>query len=481
MAQKNSVKDVRLNKVPISEFTIIARNDNLILNWVIYFISRPKLAMSLCLILQLAFYNCFDKRTEYRIAAGSPGTSYHDVGKNIAEILLKQTPYHVRVLSQPVIIDGDSIELSAINNCRIVSEGLAEFAISQNDLPLHPASAVPGVQKLSNLRSVIPLYSQIFFIIYKENLKPSTLKDLIVGREIAIGPRQSGTAYLAKILFKEFGIDTSKYIQKYVSFEENMLSDSIDICCLLTGFNNSRIEKSIKQGGRIFSLGEYSLAGKGSAADGFCLKYPLAKPYIIPKNIYLDLPEDPVLTVAVDAVLLTRKDIKDHVIYDFMHAILNNKQFLVIDLNNKLLSQLTEQFDPLSLRFPLHPGAKAYLERDKPSFFERYAELLGFIFSIFIAFVGGVTTLAKWNRHRKKNRIDAFYSQIMKIQNQIKSCRSIDACADSIDRLRKLRQEAFGQLIKEKLSADDSFAIFITFLNDTQAELQTRIDELKQA
>ncbi|HEX9973313.1 MAG TPA: TAXI family TRAP transporter solute-binding subunit [bacterium] len=441
--------------------------------------TSAKLALSLFMILHFSFYSCFDKRIEYRIAAGSTGTSFHDVGKNIAEILLKQTHYNVRVLSKPVLIDGDSLKLSAINNCRILSEGLAEFAISQNDLHVNPASFAEGAQQFSDLRSVIPLYSQIFFIIYKDYLNPTSLKDLIIGREIAMGPQQSGTAHLAKILLKEFGIDTSQYKQKYVSFEENMLSDSIDICCLLTGFNNSRVEKSISRGGRIFSIGEYSLAGKGSAADGFCLKYPLAKPYIIPKNIYSDLPKEPVLTVAIDAVLLTRKDIKDHVIYDFVQAILNNKQFLVIDLNNKLLSQLTEQFDPLSLRFPLHPGAKAYLERDKPSFFERYAELLGFIFSFFLAFVGGVTTLAKWNRHRKKNRIDAFYNQIMEIQYQIKTITSVDACSSSIEKLRQLRLEAFNQLIKEKLSADDSFGIFIAFLNDTQTDLRNRIDELR--
>ncbi|MCI0495177.1 TAXI family TRAP transporter solute-binding subunit [candidate division KSB1 bacterium] len=438
-----------------------------------------KLVISLIVMLQFCFYSCFSKRVEYRIAAGSSGTSYHDVGKHIAEILQKQTHYDVRVLSKPVLVDGDSLKLSAINNCRILSEGLAEFAISQNDLPLHPASSVEGTQQFSSLRSVIPLYSQIFFIIYKDALNPKSLKDLIVGREVAMDPEQSGTAYLTKILLKEFGIDTSQYKQKYVSFEDNMLCDSIDICCLLTGFNNTRIEKSISHGGKIFSLGEYSLAGKGSTADGFCLKYPMAKPYIIPKNIYSDLPEEPVLTVAIDAVLLTRKDIKHHVVYDFMHAILNNKQFLVIDLNNKLLSQLTEQFDPLSLRFPLHPGAKAYLERDQPSFFERYAELLGFIFSIFIAFVGGVTTLARWNRHRKKNRIDAFYNQIMEIQHQIKAYTSVDACYRSIEKLRQLRQDAFSQLIKEKLSADNSFGIFIAFLNDTQNDLRSRIDELR--
>jgi len=437
-------------------------------------------ALILLVMIFLSLCNCFDTRTEYRIAAGSPGTSYFDVGKNIAEILLIQTDYNVRVLSKPVLIDGDSLKPSAINNCIIVSAGLAEFAITQNDLPLFQVSNTGETQKFSNLRSVTPLYSQIFFIIYKEHLNPTSLKDLIVGREISMGPQQSGTAYLAKILLKEFGIDTTKYVQKYVSFEENMLSDSIDVCCLLTGFNNPRVENSLKQDGRIFSLGEYSLAGKGSAADGFCLKYPMAKPYIIPKNIYSDLPKDPVLTVAVDAILLTRSDIQDHVIYDFMHAILNNKQFLVIDLNNKLLSQLTEQFDPLSLRFPLHPGAKAYLERDQPSFFERYAELLGFIFSIFLAFVGGVTTLAKWNQRRKKNRIDEYYNQIMEVQNQMSAYSSEIQHYNAIETLKQLRQKAFSQLIKEKLSADDSFGIFITFLNDTLSDLKNRINEIKQ-
>ena len=35
-------KDVRLNKLDISGFKIITSNDNLIINWVSNFISRPK-------------------------------------------------------------------------------------------------------------------------------------------------------------------------------------------------------------------------------------------------------------------------------------------------------------------------------------------------------------------------------------------------------------------------------------------------------
>ena len=38
----NTIKDVRLNQLTITEFTIIASDDNLTTNWPSYFISRPK-------------------------------------------------------------------------------------------------------------------------------------------------------------------------------------------------------------------------------------------------------------------------------------------------------------------------------------------------------------------------------------------------------------------------------------------------------
>ena len=39
------IKNVRLNKLIISEFTTIASNDNLTMKWVSYFISRSKYIM----------------------------------------------------------------------------------------------------------------------------------------------------------------------------------------------------------------------------------------------------------------------------------------------------------------------------------------------------------------------------------------------------------------------------------------------------
>jgi len=431
-------------------------------------------------ILLFCLLGCAKKYKIYRLAAGTAGTSYYNVGKNIADVVSKQSNINLEAIFRPIMVRGETLSLNALNNCYILSEGEAEFAISQNDVSFFPSFGKTS-HKFSNLRSVIPLYSEILFIIYKENVKSedNSLRELIQGRKVAMGPENSGTARLTQTLFHEFGIQADEYHPQYVELDENVLSDTVDICCLVTGFNNERVQTSLQRGGKIFSLGDPNLAGKGSAADGFCLKYPSAKPYIIPINIFPNLPENPILTVAIDAVLLTHKDMDDDVVYDIVETILNRKQFLVVDLKNKLLSQITEQFDPLKLRFPLHKGAKHYLERNKPPFYERYAELFGVIFSIFIALIGGIATVTRWNKHRKKNRIDTYYKGVMDIQIQIADFKTEDECQNAIQELTYLRQNAFDQLIAEKLMADESFRIFITFMNDTRKEINQRMQEIK--
>ncbi len=435
------------------------------------------------LITQLPNYliGCGGRQKEFILTAGSEGTSYFNVANNISQLVDDQKKIKLNVLSQPINIGGEKFSLNAMMNCYLLSKKSADFAISQNDVSFDPTFQSIGNISCSNLRSILPLYSEIFFIIYKKNLEPkhNSLHELIRGRKVAMGPKNSGTARLTQTLFQEFGIHYDEYQPQYVKFEENVLSDTVDICCLVTGFNNPRIEKSLARGGKILSLGDPSLAGIGSSADGFCLKYPLAKPYIIPKNIFSNLPDNPVLTIAIDAVLLTREDMDDDVVYDIVETILNHKQFLVMDLNNKLLSQITEQFDPLKLRFPLHKGAKHYLERNKPTFYERYAELFGVIFSIFLAFIGAIATVTRWNKHRKKNRIDTYYNGVMDIQIQVDDFKTEEDCQNAIQELKYLRQNAFEQLISEKLMADESFRIFITFMNDTRKEINQRLQDIQ--
>lgn len=437
-----------------------------------------KLQRFVLFLTGLFFIACSSDSKHYYFATGAPTTSYYHVGFAIAEMVRRDTGIKLEILHKPKGTHGDFVSLNSTTNCNLLRNGEVDFAIAQNDVSLGDSVHFNGRRGDSEFRSVIPLYPEIFFIIYKDSLNPTSLRDLIVGRKVAMGPRNSGTAKLTKIIFREFGIDSTEYIPQYVNFEDNVLGDTIQISCSVTGFSNTRIRRMLETNGRLFGLGDYSLVRKGAMVDGFCMNYPLARSFLIPKKTYGLVPQEPVLTVAIDAVLLTRKSVADQIVYKVIKAILENKQIMVVDKKIKLLSQLTEDFDPLRLRFPLHEGAKQYLERNLPSFLERYSESLGFIFSIFLALVTAISTLTRWNRHRKKNRIDEFYKQIMAIQRTIEFLQTDSECQKALANLRNIRDIAFQQLIREKLQADESFRIFITLLNDTRKEIEKHQKEL---
>ncbi len=400
-------------------------------------------------------------------ATGPYGTSYQQTGENITQILKQENNFNIQVISDSLRMDDSVWVPNSVNNCRMLAQGAVDLAISQNDVIFPPSreSAEPTI------RSIMPLYSNIFFLIYDRDLQPRSLPDLVSGRLVSMGPRNSGTARFTKTLFREFGIDTTEYSPHYTDFHANQLNDSIKVCCALTGFSNPRIQEMLRGRGRLFSLGDYQLVGKGSTIDGFCRKMPTAKPYIIPRHLYADTPQDPILTAAVDAVLLTHKDMNAHTVYHIIQSLTETKQFFAVQNNDMLLSEINADFSPARMLFPLHPGALQYIYRNRPSFLERYAEVLALVFSIMIAFVGAARAVTNWRSHQKKDRIDVYYAEVLAIQKQARRCQSPDLCRTFVNQLLDIREQAFQQLIDERLSADESFRIFVQLLNDTKQEL----------
>lgn len=420
------------------------------------------------------FFTCESEKKEFNFATASEATSYYNVGKCIAEAAEQEAHIQLHILNQEEV----DLQLNAINNMTLLTQRKADFVISQNDVKLDDAQNQRPELYENGIRSVLPLYPEIFFLVYRDRKTPRSIRELIVGQKVGFGPETSGTTRFAKNFFSEFGISETEYQPVYREFNENTFSDSVHIACLLTGFNNSRIQKLLAKGGEIFSFGDPNLAGEGSAIDGFCLNYPLARPYILPRRTYGNLPESPILTAAVDAVLFTHENVPTKVVYNLIKTVLEHKQHMATTSQNDLISQINEHFVRSSLRFPLHAGAKQYLDRNEPSFLERYAESAGFLFSLMLAGIGGISTFRRWRKHRKKNRIDLYYQNVLDIEKQIPNCKTTIDCSIAIQNLKSMRETAFQMLIKEKLTADESFRIFITLLNDTIREIEKRGDEL---
>lgn len=418
-----------------------------------------------CVIITLSiFFNCSDGKSVYQFATASKGSTYYDVGRIIVNRLRKENIINLKLM--------EGIKLGSIENCKMLFEKKIDFALAQNDTSIDFTISEKGEIRNPDISTILPLYPEILYLIYKPNVNPSSLRELVKGKKIGMGPENSGTAGLLRILFAEFGIKEEEYIPVHTSFADNLLSNKIDVSCAVTGFNNKRIIKMLDEGGKLFSLGNYSYANNGSAVHGFCMKYPHARSFIIPQNTYGTEPKLPILTVVVDSVLLTRKDMDEEVVYKITKFLLENKQ--LISIENPILNALTENFNAGILNFPLHSGTRRYLERNEPTYLERYAELIGVLFSIFLASIGSATTLLKWRKQKKKDRIDVYYNDVIAIGREVENETDNERISDAIHKIKALRDQAFELLVAEKLIADESFRIFITLTHDVMNDIRIK-------
>ncbi len=427
---------------------------------------RTTLPLSILSVLVLTAAmssGCREANERLRLACSAPGSSIHDVGRCMAASWTMS--------GSPVAIDTGR-DLTPILNVRRIVEGRDELAITTNELDeSEEAPFARGADR--SVRTLLPLYPQIFFVIHRDSIHAASLKELIRGRNVVLGPAESGTARFARRLFASLGIDSTEYHPVYTSYNDRRLNDTSDICCALTGFTTPSIAAMLSAPGvALFSLDDYELMGRGSLVEGFCMNYQGSRPFIVPKGLYGDAPRAPVLTLAVDAVLVATERMEPEQVRLLVKSLLDHQQSLA--QQSPLLREMTERFDARNLRYPLHPGMIMYLERNEPSFLERYIDVFGVAVSMVVAIVGGVSAMVRWNARRRKQRIDVYYARLLEIERTVGTLTDAGAYAEALARVRELRRAAFAQLIEEKLAADESFRIFIAFADDLRDEIERR-------
>ena len=128
-------------------------------------------------------------------------------------------------------------------------------------------------------------------------------------------------------------------------------------------------------------------------------------------------------------------------------------------------------FDVSGSAFVLHPGALAYLRRDEPDMYERYSGIAEVVVTMMIGLVTGIYAVFRIVSIRRKNRIDEFCREALTIRNGVESAAQTGA---ALTALKALQDRAYDLMIQEKLTADESFRIFITLTNDIIDDLRSR-------
>lgn len=369
-------------------------------------------------------------------------------------------------------IDRDIVEELAelFDNERVLTRiSLTEETMSGEEALDAIAAGKADVALISNsqefrrdIATVMPLYPTVLHIARRDGFAEPTARGDLSDAAVFAGVKGSASRSIFERIADNIGLADDDY--RYVTDP----SEVADMVVVFAPIAPERIAEFPEL--RLISMGTPQEIGNGGTVDAAVLLNPHFRPFVIPVGTYGDSTPEPIVTIAVDKILVTRSDLDSAVVYDLISDILRLRPALAAKRPG-LFQQLSEDFDVSRSRFVLHPGTLDYLQRSEPTIYERYSGVAEVAVTLMIALFSAALAGVRILRIRRKNRIDRYYAAAIEIRDSVDDQASSSEREQAIVKIRDLQNRAFDQLVDEKLGADESFRIFITLSNDVLRQL----------
>jgi hypothetical protein len=350
-----------------------------------------------------------------------------------------------------LLTENDYTEEAALD---ALVAGEADLALVSNNMPFR-----------QSISTVAPLYPTVLHVGYVGQREFDSGIDLFRGARIFAGPEGSAS----RLMFERF-TSRSGLAPEEFSFVESRDNERPDVFVVFAPISPDRLADYPDI--RLFSSVSPDDIGKGTTIDAAILMNPQLRPFVIPVGTYGAATPEPILTVAVDMLLVARSDLSETVIYDLVRELSRLRPALASQRPG-LFQRISDDFDSGNSTFLLHPGLVAYLDRNEPSVYERYSGVAEVVVTIIVALFSAGFAGVRIYQMRRKNRIDTFYTDVIAIRSSLDDSSTAEDRAMAARKIRDLQNTAFEMLVDEKLSADESFRIFISLSNDALRDLGT--------
>ncbi len=364
------------------------------------------------------------------------------IAEDFANLLDRNSAVRITLVPTP---EDDITVLEAL------ASGAGDIAIITDIMPFR-----------SDIATVMPLYPTVLHVVYRKGRSADNTEDLLTGARVYAGPPGSSSRFLFERIANRYGLTENDFAYVDSSDQEP------DVVVVFAPISPERLKGLPDY--ELYSMGKPEDIGTGSVIDSITLLNPQFEPFVIPTGTYGPLTPGPILTVSVNQVLVARRDLDRAVVYDLASELVSLRPALAA-LRPGLFQDISDDFDPSSSTFIVHPGAQDYTQRNAPSMYERYSGIAEVSVTILIAVFSAIFGGVRIYRIRRKNRIDTFYSAAITIRNSIKKTLTAAERQEKEDEIRSLQTTAFDLLVDEKLAADESFRIFITLSNDVLRQL----------
>ncbi len=413
---------------------------------------KPALKLSsrncLVAITVIAIAGCDTTTTELRFVTPTEPVD-REIVEDLGGLLSHESEIDVMFTSSAL---SEQAALDAL------SSGEADIALVSNDLPFR-----------TDIATVMPLYPTVLHVGHFGDDDEVFGLEMLRGKTVYAGTEGSASRYVFERIAHRIHLNADDY--RYVDhFEERP-----DIVIVFSPISPDRLDE-VRDAlqdypeFQLMSMGVPEDIGKGTLIDAALLMNPNFRPFVIPTGTYGESTSEPVLTVAVDKMLVARRELPSASVYYLVNEILRLRPAMSA-LRPGLFESQPGDFDISRSRYIVHAGAQAYLQRDAPSIYERYSGIAEVVATVVIGLVSAIFAGLRLYKMRRKNLIDTFYVRAIALQRGIDDETSDEDRQRIAGEIRDLQTKAFDLLVDEKLAADESFRIFITLSNDVLRQL----------
>jgi TRAP transporter TAXI family solute receptor len=370
------------------------------------------------------------------LAAAEKGGHYFRLGILLKEEL--QTHKNLRVNV------GETA--GTIENLELLRNRRADFAFIQGGVPESETVRFDG------LAAVATLGWQYVHILVPVNSPVGKFKDL-QGRTVSLGPRKSGNAALAGMVMGYFhpsaGIATiNSSIQ---SIDRDFQAGKMAAFFAVYDMHAPLVET-------LLDSGKYRLVNIPEA-EAIAYMIPGCFSASIPHGLYgreRNIPPENqgvFQTLKVNTLLVTRHDIDDSVVRDFLE-VLYSPGFI----KKSRLPDLNEENGRKAFDLALHPGAGDFYRRSDPVTADEFEIMSAFLaLVLFFAAVAGY--IQSWRRKRlvakQKKNIEPYFSRLLEYSKKMGCARDIGELEGLLAEMMDMQRRAEKEWIDGKLDTED--------------------------
>ncbi len=273
--------------------------------------------VSLIALMLAAFTGCGEQQKameqkEFKMVTGDISGTYYPIGVAIAEVINKEIP------NFNISVDSSK---GSIDNIKRIKEGLADFAIIQNDIAYYALNGAEMFRndKVESLRAIASLYPETCQFVTLADKKIKSISELR-GKKVAVGSEGSGAEANARQILEAYGLTYEDIDAQYLSFSdgsEALKNGKVEAAFLNAGFPTKAVEN-------IASTNKIQILPIDKERSTILTNlYPYYTKTTIPSGTYSGQNEA-VDTVSVMAIFVTSNKIDDSTGYNIAKAIFSN-------------------------------------------------------------------------------------------------------------------------------------------------------------